>query len=135
MISIYSDKIRVHILSENRWKVKNTCNFFENKVESLSAELLFGMSPDGFDQKEQKEKPSDWMVFFLVSPNNFEPNIYINNPVNLTLLFNVSTTVNEIILFPFVSSFSSAFFDADFTKFSICPSCSMSYQNLFFLLF
>jgi hypothetical protein len=65
VISIYSDKIRVHILSENRWKVKNTCNFFENKVESLSAELLFGMSLDGFNQKEQKEKPSDWMVFFL----------------------------------------------------------------------
>jgi hypothetical protein len=72
VIAIYSDKIRVHILSENRWKVKNTCNFFENKVESLSAELLFGMSPDGFDQKEQKEKPSDWMVS-VCYPNKIEP--------------------------------------------------------------
>jgi hypothetical protein len=41
-------------------------------VESLSAELLFGMSLGGFNQKEQKEKPSDWMVS-VCCPNNFEP--------------------------------------------------------------
>jgi hypothetical protein len=56
-------------------------------VESLSAELLFGMSPDGFDQKEQKEKPSDWMVFFLAPRAGLELQtaVFCANKVQSTL--------------------------------------------------
>ena len=46
--------------------------------------------------------------------------VYMNNPVNITRWFKISTTLNETNLFPFVSSFNSAFSDTDFTKLLIC---------------
>ena len=48
----------------------------------------------------------NWGVIHMSYPNNFEPNVYINNPVNLTLLFNVSITVKETSLFPFETAWN-----------------------------
>ena len=111
------------------------CRLMRNDVlAALKMMLTFGQMMLTFGQMmltfgqmmlspaDTNEKPRSEERGFLSYSNNFEPNIYINNPVNLTLLFNVSITVKETSLFPLVSSFNSAFSDEDFTIFSICSS-------------
>ena len=85
---------------------------------SLTAACCYASSST---EKKTKSRPRMRSAFCWVDPTILNL-CYIKHPVNTTLLFSVSITVKEIILFPFVSSFNSAFSDADLTSLSICSS-------------
>ena len=135
--NLFEHKLRIHAPHKDHFLFGK----FKQRVVLLASEFIIFYSPQNSRSEyhldevqislrsnitrrrriELKKALAFASAFFSVHPT-ISNLCYIKYPVNLTLLFSVSITVKEIILFPFVSSFNSAFSDEDLTRLSICSS-------------